>query len=128
MDDDFRVLHETTKLLRYFSEFRFITKEVRARTMHCQRAGIGVSLGIDVIVKIITRQPTIEHLDTADLDDAIATFGIEAGSFCIENDLSHGVIVRSLKFPAALYQKALNRHHDWPAYPRARYPHGLRDP
>jgi hypothetical protein len=62
--------------------------------MHCQRAGIGVSLGIDVIVKIITRQPTIEHLNTADLDDAIAAFGIKTGSFCIENNLAHGVVVR----------------------------------
>ena len=68
-------------------------KPSHPQTMHCQRAGIGVSLGIDVIVKIITRQPTIEHLDTANLDNAIAAFRIEAGGFCVENNLSHGVMV-----------------------------------
>lgn len=97
MDDDFRVLYEITELFNDLSKFRFIAEEVGAQTVHSQRARIGIALGIDVIVKIITGEPTIEHLDTTNLNDAIAAFGIEAGGFSIKNDLSHCVMARDLK-------------------------------
>jgi hypothetical protein len=46
-------------------------------------------------MEIIARGATIEHLNTADLDNAITAFGIEARCFRIENDLSHCVAVRA---------------------------------
>jgi hypothetical protein len=34
--------------------------------------------------------PATDHLDAADLDDAVPEFGLEAGGFRVEDDLSHG--------------------------------------
>jgi len=51
---------------------------------------IDSALRIDVTVKGILRYTSVHQLDTAYLDDAMAGFGLEPGSLCVQNHLSHG--------------------------------------
>ena len=40
-------------------------------------------------MQVVTGQPTVDELHTADLDDAVALGRLEACRFGIQNDLSH---------------------------------------
>jgi hypothetical protein len=42
-------------------------------------------------MEVIAGQAAIDHLDAADLDDAMILLRFEACGFCIKNDLAHDI-------------------------------------
>src|SRR5699024_2484049 len=49
-----------------------------------------IAIGIDVHVKAAPGLAPLDHLQRADLDDAVPLFWLQAGGFGVKNDLSHG--------------------------------------
>src|SRR5690606_9798623 len=45
--------------------------------------------GIDVLVIGVAGEAAVHHLDTADLDDAVALGNLQAGRFRVQDDLAH---------------------------------------
>src|SRR3954465_4384281 len=84
-----RVGDEFQELVDYLSEQRLAGEKLGGQAMHGKRFGRHVALGIDVAVKSLAGRHPVVDLDAADLDQAVAAQGIEAGGFGIENDFAH---------------------------------------
>ena len=63
------------------------------QAVHGARALVDLALGVQVAVEMTAARAAIEQLDAADLDDAVAARGLEAGGFGIQYDLTHGRLV-----------------------------------
>jgi hypothetical protein len=57
--------------------------------MYGERLGRHIALRIEMPMKRLAGGHAIENLDTADFNQPIATQGIEAGGFGIQNDFAH---------------------------------------
>ena len=57
--------------------------------VHAQRVRVAGALWVQVVVAVVAGQAPADHLDAADLDDAVAAFGIQPGGLGVQEDLSH---------------------------------------
>ena len=80
---------ELDQLRGDLAELRLVL-ELRARdAVHGLRALVDVPLGIQIAMEAAAGGAPIDDLEAADLDDAMAALGFEAGGFGVENDLAH---------------------------------------
>jgi hypothetical protein len=56
--------------------------------VHLVRIDAVAALGVDVEVDPAAGQAPVDYLDAADLDDAVARLGAEAGRLGVEDDLA----------------------------------------
>ena len=91
--------------------------------VHRGRAGIDLALGVQVLVEVPAGGAAVDHLDAADLDDAMAQVRFEAGGFGIQYDLSQAMLLS-----AAMLPQATHRSPRWPAHRRVRCRHCRRGP
>ena len=89
VDHQRRVGDEFEKIADHLGKQRFARQELGGKTVHRERLGRHVALGVDVAVKGLPGRHAIENLDAADLDQPIAAQRIKAGGFGIENDFAH---------------------------------------
>ena len=59
------------------------------RPCTCDGVGRNLALGVDVAVEDPAGGHVVEELDRAELDDAVAGVGVEAGGLGVEHDLTH---------------------------------------
>ena len=90
VDDDLGTADVGTQFIGDFDELRFVRQKFRGQAVHCQSALFRITLGIDVLVKIIAGQLAIDQFDATDLDDAVARARVQAGGFGVEKNLAHG--------------------------------------
>ncbi len=81
---------EVDESLRHLGEFGFVGQEFVAQAMHLEGALGHAAFGVDVDVEGLAGGQVVEQLQRADLDDAVAVFGVETGGFRIQDDLTHG--------------------------------------
>jgi hypothetical protein len=57
--------------------------------VHLDGARIDLAIGLDVLVVAVAGQAAVDHLDTADFDNAVPVCRLQAGGLGIQNNLSH---------------------------------------
>ena len=72
VDDDVGARNIRSQLVGDFAELRLVRQELRGQAMNREGALFRITLGIDVLVKIIAGKLAIDQFHAADLDDAIA--------------------------------------------------------
>ena len=77
------------KLARHIGELGLVLKELVRDPVNAQCALFHRPTWIHVAVEVVPGKPPPDQLDAADLDDAIAESGVEAGRLGVEDDLSH---------------------------------------
>jgi hypothetical protein len=55
--------------------------------VHLERVFVAVAPGVEVEVQVVAGELAVDQLHAADLDDAVAAFGRQAGGFGVQNDL-----------------------------------------
>ena len=70
-------------------EERLVGEELVRQAVDAIRVLAVAPLRVDVEVQRPTGEPAVHQLDAADLDDAVARFGAEAGGLGVEEDLAH---------------------------------------
>ena len=70
-------------------EQRLVGEELVGQAVHLERVVAVGALRVHVEVHVAAGEPPVDHLDAADLDDAVARLGRQAGGFGVEEDLSH---------------------------------------
>ncbi len=68
---------------------RLVGEEVVAQAVHAHGVLAAAPLRVEIVVQVAPGQAPVEHLDAADLDDAVAVLGAEPGGFGVEKDLPH---------------------------------------
>ena len=91
MRNQFCTANELHEFINNPGEIWFISKKLVCDPMHVDGFLINLSLRIDIHMKRLVGQSTVDQLDATDFDDAVAIFWIEAGGFGIKNYLSHVV-------------------------------------
>ena len=89
VDDQFATGDELEELVDDVAKVRLGVELRAADAVHGLGAFVNVALGIEEAVELAARDAAIDHLDAADLDDAVALRRREARGFCVEDDLSH---------------------------------------
>ena len=70
-------------------EARFIAQEFGGQAVDRQCALFRIALRIDVAVEVIPGQLALKKLNAANFNDSVTLFRVNAGSFGIEDDLTH---------------------------------------
>src|SRR5487761_519465 len=79
VDHELRAADELEELVRYLSEPRLAREILALQAVDRLRAEVDVTLRVQVAMEGVAREPPVDELDTADLDDAVAEGGLEAG-------------------------------------------------
>src|SRR5437868_12930042 len=90
MRDQRRIPEEVEQLFGLVGEQRLVRHEGVAQTVYHLRFERHVPLGVEISVIVTAGLDSIDDLDTADLDHAIAAHRVEARGFRVEDDFSHG--------------------------------------
>jgi len=61
--------------------------------VHLLRGLVYFAVGLQVLMEASAGQSAVNHLDAADLDDAVALGGIQSGRFRIQYNLAHDLKV-----------------------------------
>src|SRR5690606_2489259 len=72
VDHELGAAHELEEIARDVREPRLVREELVGNAVHLDRRGVDLALGIDVLVIGVAGEAAVHHLDTADLDDAVA--------------------------------------------------------
>ena len=70
-------------------EDRLVAQEFLAQPVNLERLLRHVAFRVDILVIGPPGGHVIEQLDPADLDDAVASLGVESGGFGVQYDLTH---------------------------------------
>jgi len=89
VNDEFSVAHEIQELDVDLLESRLLRELLAREAVHLDRTLVDVPVRIQIAVERTAGQPAIDHLDAADLDDAMLLLDLEAGGLRIEYDLAH---------------------------------------
>ena len=89
VDDELGAFDIAQKGIGDFGKTRLVGEKGVGDAMHRRRTGIDLAIRLDVLMKVIAREPTVDQLDTADLDDPMPLLGIETRGFGIQDDLTH---------------------------------------
>ena len=91
VDDELGVADELAQLRQDVRKARLAAQELGREAVHLHRARIDLTVGTQVAMKLPAGTPPVHDLDRADLDDAMAKFGLEARRLGVEKDLAHGM-------------------------------------
>ena len=89
VDDEFGTPYKSEELVRNTGKKWLVGQKGIAEAMDTLSVGIHFALRIEVIVEAAPGQAPVHHLQTTDLDQAMALRGINSRRFSIENNLSH---------------------------------------
>ena len=89
VNDQFGILDKIQEFRRNLLEAWFVLEKLSADTVYSLRAGIDFPFGIKVVMEVAVCQAAVDHLDTANFDDAVSEFVFKAGGFGIKKNLSH---------------------------------------
>src|SRR5262249_50626357 len=89
VDDQLGAADVFQEITRDLAELRLVLEELAGDAVHLECALLAATLRIDVTVEVVFRDAAVEDLDAADLDDAVAESGVQAGGFRIEHDATH---------------------------------------
>ena len=89
MDDDFGAAHIIQQIGSDFRKLGLVFQELGSQAMHCECALFRVAFRIDVKMQIIAGKTPIQKLHATYFNDAVARARVQAGCFCIEENLSH---------------------------------------
>src|SRR5450830_571632 len=107
VDDQFGVGNIGAEFFDDFCKFGFVAEEFGGQSVDGQSALFRIALGIDVVMEVVPGQHAVVQLDRADLQDAVARAWVQAGGFSIENNLTHGRLIRKSKKRRTQYNKAV---------------------
>ncbi len=93
VDDECVARDEAQEVRGHIGKQRLVFEEVRRQPVHGDRFHRHVALRIDEAVELAPRGDAVQELDAADLDQAVAAVGIEAGGLGVEHDLAHGIVI-----------------------------------
>ena len=88
VDDEPRIGDEVDEVLGDGGEDRLVREEGVGQAVDPEGPFRHRPLGIDVDVEAAAARAVIDQLDAADLDDAVAGMGFDAGGLGIEDDFS----------------------------------------
>ena len=93
MSDQFGAADELEEFVGNLAERRFVTQELVGNTMHLDRFRVDQTIRLDIDVIVVTGQLAVDHLHTADFDNAVpqidrAARRIHTCGFSIQNDLA----------------------------------------
>ena len=119
VNHDLGARHEGQQLLGHCREERLVGQEVVGDAVHAHRVRVAGALRVDVVVQAAAGVAPVDHLDAADLDDAVALGGVQAGRFGVQEDLSHGVYrsgaaSRPSHHHSSAPAATIGRHSHWP--------------
>jgi hypothetical protein len=83
-------IDELNEILRNGGKDRLVGEEGVGEAMDLEGALGHRPLGVDVLMEGAAGRAIVDQLDAADLDDAVAAIGFDAGGLGIEDDLTHG--------------------------------------
>lgn len=92
MDDQLGPLDIGEEALGHLGKPWLIAQEFGGDAMHVRGAGLDLTIGLEILVKVVTGQTTIDQLDAPDLDDAVPLKRVETGRLGIQHELSHRTI------------------------------------
>ena len=93
VDDETRVADESEKIVDDRRKDRLVPQRRRRMAVDAKSVLGHLALGIDERVKHPAGRVLMDDLDPADLDDAMARGGIEAGRLGVEHDFTHRPIL-----------------------------------
>ena len=92
VDDELGTTDVGEKLLGDIGEARLVAEEGIGDAVDIEGTLLHVAIGLQVAMEVIARRPPLHQFDAANLDDAMAIAGFQAGGFRIKDDLTHGGI------------------------------------
>ena len=97
VDDDLGAGHIIDEFRGDVLECGLVGQELTRQAVHFEGRLVAVAAGVDVAVKIVAAQASIDEFNTADLDYPMSPGRIKAGRFGVEDYLSHewGAVVAS---------------------------------
>ena len=116
VNDQFRAIDEFQKLIGNIGEQWLVRKEIGTQPMHFLRSGIHFSLRVQIPLETVSGQTPIDHFDTADLNDAVALFGLQTRRLCIKDYLSQEILLTQIR-----YRRICCRYPGWPGHRLSRY-------
>lgn len=116
--DELGAANELDEIVRYLAKRGLVRQEGIRDAVHGDSLGVHQPIRLDVDVEMVAGEFAVDHLHTADLDDAVpkidrAARGVHAGGFGIQNDLAiqlgcaHDQIHVKLRFYSLVYPKPL---------------------
>jgi hypothetical protein len=99
-------LDEPEQLLGALMETRLGREKLDGEPVHLIGRLRHVALGVEMAMPHFSGWNTVDQLDAADLDDAMAQRGIESGGFGIEHDLAQRLRSLFLEVPQPLHDAA----------------------
>ena len=89
VDHEFSARNERQKLFRDFRESRSPLEVGAGDAVDLFRALLDIPIRIKVAMEGAARDPAMQHLDAADLDDAMTQLRFQSRGLRVEDDLSH---------------------------------------
>jgi hypothetical protein len=89
VDHDLSVAQVGQQFVGHLGKTRLVGKKLVRQAMDLDRIHAARSLGIEVEVLVVAGEPAVDHLEAADLDDAVAALWVESGGLGVEEDLAH---------------------------------------
>jgi hypothetical protein len=93
------------------TELRFVGQEFVGQAVDALSLDRHFALGIDVAVQASPGRLAADEFDAADLDDAVAVPGIQAGGLGVEYDLAHFSFLFSVRCPGAPARRPARSRH-----------------
>ena len=87
MDDQFGTAHKFQKAFGDIGKARLVGEKIMRQTMHLHRVGIDGAIRLQIGMKTLPGDPSIEQFDAANLDHPMALRRIKTGGFRIQNKL-----------------------------------------
>jgi len=88
VNDPLRAACKRDEFVGDLPELRLVAQHFPRQAMHLGRSEVDLLFGVDVEVDAAAGRPAIDQLDPGDLDDAVP-LRVEAGSLCVEDQLTH---------------------------------------
>ncbi len=82
-----------------FGKKRLVGQELIVDAVYVHRILFDASLGVDIEMKTLIRQSSVDQFDASDFYDSVSFFWIQSGSFSIQNNLTHPGFLSIKKWP-----------------------------
>jgi hypothetical protein len=89
MDDQFRALNKSQKVINHIGETRLVLEKFPGDAMHLQSALLYVTIGIEVAMKMLAGQSAVDQFNRCDFDNPVTLPGLQASGLRIQNNLPH---------------------------------------
>jgi hypothetical protein len=89
VDDHLGAGQKAQQVVGHLGELGLVGQKFIGQAVDAGGLLAALALGVEVDMAGLAGEPAVDHLDAADLDDAVAALGAQAGGFGVEEDLSH---------------------------------------